>query len=956
MPGQGSIDVYVPIPDRSPLPFTSYRIFFSGSTDNSGQRGVGFAVAGNLIESVLEWRPISDRVAYLRIDTKPVATSLITAYAPTNAADDIDKDEFYDALGAAMVNIPAGDVLMVLGDFNAQLGKRVAGEEDIIGLHSLNRRTAAGNNQCRTDNGERMASFVGHNNLVVANSLFRHKRRHLETWLSADKVTRNQIDFFLVKRRWRSTVHGCRAYWAHCLKSDHAMLVGTCRLKLATKHRPPKPRRIPAEQFHRPDVQHTFQLRLHNRFAALTNDNATVDDLWSSTKHIVLEEAQKCVGKTKRPKNDRMSRNTMDLIQQRKPLVRPDQFEQSKELKLRIKESEALDEEVYWSAQADEMNKATRNGDTGKLFKIIKRACGKSSAISEVIKERNGDVITNQRRRVERWAEHFNDLLNRPPPPAERPDEDFDCYLKIIDCIPSIEEVKQAVKQLRSGSAAGEDGIPPELWKVGGYALLVQLTVLMQLIWSSKKIPDDWYLSIILPLYKKADKAVCGNHRGISLLDTAYKLLEIIILNRIRPKFEKIARENQCGFRPGRGTVDQILALRLLIEERQEHRQPLIVGFVDFSAAFDSVDRPRMFTILQEAGIPYKVVEMIRLLYRDCSSRVRVYNTESDTFPVSTGVKQGAILSPVLFNIVLDAVLKQSMEEDLGVKVFSPLADKSITDMDYADDIALVSDNAVNMQSLMDRLSNHAARVGLQISVGKTKMCHRNCPQPAITLNGNVLEVVEDFTYLGSRIDMNGSSVKDISTRIAKASSTFNLMAHRLWNNNDVSLPTKLKVYYAAIRPVLTYACDTWAPLVADLARFQAFELRCWRRMLHVSYLDRVRNDEIIARIRPKSMVADDVKRKRLTLLGHVLRMGTERLPKACLMSKPPWKRPIGGVRTTWIRQIYKDLTPLHIHYAYQKDSNKNGSIAWLVELEGIAEDRHEWRVMVDRAMVAGVT
>ena len=646
----------------------------------------------------------------------------------------------------------------------------------------------------------------------------------------------------------------------------------------------------------------------------------------------------------------------MDLVQQRKPLVRPDQSDQSRELKLRIKESEALDEEVYWSTQADEMNKATRNGDTGKLFKILKRACGKSAAVSEVIKEVNGDVITNQHRRVDRWAEHFNELLNRPPPPADRPEGDFNHYLKIMDCIPSIEEVKQAVKQLRSGSAAGEDGIPPELWKYGGYALIVRLTMLMQLIWSTGTIPCDWYLSIILPLYKKADNAVCGNHRGISLLDTAYKLLEIIILNRIRPQFEKIARENQCGFRPGRGTVDQILALRLLIEERQEYRQPLIVAFVDFSAAFDSVDRSRMFTILQEAGIPYKVVEMIRLLYRDCSSRVRVYNTESDSFPVSTGVKQGAILSPVLFNIVLDAVLKSSMRENLGVEIFSAHGSKSITDMDYADDIALVGDNSTDLQSLMNRLSEAAGQVGLKISAKKTQVCYRNCPEPAITLDGSVLECVDDFPYLGSRIDMSGYSKKDISTRIAKASCAFNLLSHRLWNNPDVSLPTKTKVYNAAIRPVLTYACDTWTPLVADVARLQAFEMRCWRRILHVSYLDHVRNEEIVARIRPKCMVGEEVKRKRLTLLGHVLRMGNERLPKVCLMTKPPWKRPIGGVRTTWKRQIFKDLAPLRIHCAFPQYTNRSGSTAWLEVLERIAENRHEWRVMVDRAMAAGVT
>ena len=286
------------------------------------------------------------------------------------------------------------------------------------------------------------------------------------------------------------------------------------------------------------------------------------------------------------------------------------------------------------------------------------------------------------------------------------------------------------------------------------------LTALIQHIWNREKLPTDWSTSVIIPLFKKGDKAVCGNHRGIALLDTAYKLLEIIILNRIRPESETIARENQCGFRPNRSTIDQIVALRLLIEQRQEYRRPLVIAFVDFKAAFDSVDRERMMEILGEAGLPFKIIKMIRALYHNCSSRVRVYGEETKQFPVNTGVKQGGVTSPEFFKFVVDAVLRKSMVGDMGIRLSEE--SEPVTDFDFADDIALVAEDSATMQTMIDKLKVAAAEVGLSISAPKTKITHRNCPPPAILLDGSPLEIVDDFPYLGTRLDLSGDCSKEI--------------------------------------------------------------------------------------------------------------------------------------------------------------------------------------------------
>ena len=135
---------------------------------------------------------------------------------------------------------------------------------------------------------------------------------------------------------------------------------------------------------------------------------------------------------------------------------------------------------------------------------------------------------------------------------------------------PTLDEVKKAVESLKSHKAAGEDDIPPEFWIHGGPKLIDELTLLLQRVWSREEIPKCWRMATVLPLHKKGDRADCKNYRGISLIDIAVKILEIILVERLKPSRERFTRDNQAGFRPGRGCIDQIFALRQVIESRRE--------------------------------------------------------------------------------------------------------------------------------------------------------------------------------------------------------------------------------------------------------------------------------------------------------------------------------------------------------------------------------------------------
>ena len=254
----------------------------------------------------------------------------------------------------------------------------------------------------------------------------------------------------------------------------------------------------------------------------------------------------------------------------------------------------------------------------------------------------------------------------------------------------------EAIKKLKDGRAPGVCGITSELLKAGGQEIAMWLHSVISEVWESAIIPTDWRKGIIVPFWKgKGDRSDCGNYRGITLLSTPSKVFARILLSRIRQHLLETQRPEQSGFTPGKSTIDQILALRLLAERRREYRQPLFAAYVDLKKAFDSVDRRALWQVLLKRGIPCKLVELISALYSNTFSCVRVGTDTTDWFPVDTGVRQGCVLAPTLFNAAVDRVMKRTMTHGSAGVSFG---DEIFTDLDYADDVVLLAETIDTLQ------------------------------------------------------------------------------------------------------------------------------------------------------------------------------------------------------------------------------------------------------------------
>ena len=171
----------------------------------------------------------------------------------------------------------------------------------------------------------------------------------------------------------------------------------------------------------------------------------------------------------------------------------------------------------------------------------------------------------------------------------------------------------------------------------------------------------------IVPLYKgKGDKCECSNSRGISLLSVVGKLFGRVLIKRVRAGTERAMGEKQCGFRQGRGCMDQVFAVRQVCEKYLTNGKDVIWAFMDFEKAYDTIDRHGMWQMIRVYGVGGKLLKAVQSFYVDSRACVRAGNDMSEWFPVNIGTRRGRVMSLWLFNVYMDGVVRQMNVRVLG--------------------------------------------------------------------------------------------------------------------------------------------------------------------------------------------------------------------------------------------------------------------------------------------------
>ena len=174
---------------------------------------------------------------------------------------------------------------------------------------------------------------------------------------------------------------------------------------------------------------------------------------------------------------------------------------------------------------------------------------------------------------------------------------------------PTLVDVRRAIKALKNHKTPGLDNIPAALLKYGGEALKYEVWEIIQIIWRCEEMPGAWDTGNIIPVHKKGDKTICNNYRGITRLPTCYKVLALIIKEKLEPYIEEVIGDYQCGFRRGRSTIDHIFTIRQLMEKYWEYNKEMWQLLIDFKQAYDSVHRESLWNIMAEMRIPNKLIK-----------------------------------------------------------------------------------------------------------------------------------------------------------------------------------------------------------------------------------------------------------------------------------------------------------------------------------------------------------
>lgn len=935
---------------------SSYRLRTSGDprSQDAGYAGVGIALSARAEAALIEWIPVNSRLCAVRLLTsthlrKPHRRNrclfVISAYAPTDCSCDLLKDAFYQELDMLIGKAKGSDIVILAGDINAQVGRLSPTESQLGGQFALNSK--------RNDNGERLLHICASRRLFLSSTAFRRTGRRTATWRPANPIQPwTQIDHVAISYRWRGSITDCRSFWNTYVDSDHALIRFRFTLRFPGRIVLPL-RRLNVGKLLEPEVKQAYQKELEVKLSSSETVDATLS--WNHISKTMRDAAASVCGFSGQHNHRHwISEESIKLLERRKgiPAGRAHNSVR-RDIRRQLKLSLRKDRETWWTCRVQEMETAHLAGNTRLLYRLIRETGPKRLTISETIRDKDGTLITDRTQRLERWAEYFEAQFSWPPTtrPLVSGHEQIVPWTVNLDA-PSESEIQKCLTSLRRYRAAGPDNLVPALFKDGGPALLTELTNLFRIIWDTETIPDNWSQSIIVPVFKNGDRMNCGNYRGISLTPVITRILASIILRRLETAREAQIREQQAGFRRGRGCIDNIFTLRQVLELRHVYRRPTIAVFLDFKGAFDSVDRYSLMNTLIMKGVPEKYVNILRALYAHTSGCVRVYGQLSNNFPTVSGVRQGCPLSPFLFNFVIDMIIDTTIQglDNPGVDI---MPGEKIVDLEYADDIVLLFDTHHSAQSMLDRMSEIIEHFGMRFSPPKCKVMLQDCQAtvPFLKLQGEDLAFVDRFTYLGSCISQDGTVHNEISTRIANARITFANLSH-LWRQKGISLQLKGRVYKTTVRAVLLYGCETWPMRADDLKRLQVFDNRCLRSIARIRWNQRIRNEQV------QKMVFGDndkfrsleqqIQLNRTRWLGHVLRMPNNRLPHKALFAtpNPEWRKPRGGQPTTWKREMKTttaklgSVGPVRLPGWGPRDAPNR----WLETLRDMAMNRTQWR------------
>ncbi|KAK3522926.1 hypothetical protein QTP86_009722 [Hemibagrus guttatus] len=765
-----------------------FKLFYYGV--DSKRNGVGVVLKEEFVRNVLEVNRVSDRVMSLKLEFEGVMLNVVSGYAPQVGCELEEKERFWSELDEVMESIPTGERVVIGADFNGHVGEGNTGDEEVMGKFGVKERNLE---------GQMVVDFAKRMDMGVVNTYFQKREEHRVTYKSGGR--RTQVDYILCRRGNLKEISDCKVVVGESVARQHRMVVCRMTLMVCKTKRSKIEKKTKWCKLKKEECCEEFRQKLRQ---ALGGQVVLPDD-WETTAEVIRETGRKVLGVSSgRRKEDKetwwWNEEVQDSIQ-RKRLAKKkwdmDRTEENrqeyKELQRRVKREVSKAKQKAYDELYTRLD--TREGEND-LYRLARQRDrdGKDVQQVRVIKDRDGRVLTSEESVQRRWKEYFEELMNEENEREKRV-EGVNSVEQKVDKIRK-DEVRKALKRMKSGKAVGPDDIPVEVWKCLGEAAVEFLANLFNRVLESERMPEEWRRSVLMPIFKnKGDVQSCSNYRGIKLMSHTMKVWERVVEARLRKVVEIC--EQQYGFMPRKSTTDAIFALRILMEKYRDGQKELHCVFVDLEKAYDRVPREELWYCMRKSGVAEKYVRVVQDMYERSRTVVRCAVGQTEEFNVEVGLHQGSALSPFLFAVVMDQLSEEVRQE-------SPWT------MMFADDIVICSESREQVEENLESWRFALERRGMKVSRSKTEyMCvNEREGSGTVRLQGEEVKKVQEFKYLGSTVQSNGECGKEVKKRVQAGWNGWRKVSGVLCDQK-ISARIKGKVYRTVVRAAMLYGLET---------------------------------------------------------------------------------------------------------------------------------------------------
>ena len=298
-------------------------------------------------------------------------------------------------------------------------------------------------------------------------------------------------------------------------------------------------------------------------------------------------------------------------------------------------------------------------------------------------------------------------------------------------------------------------------------------------------------------------------------------------------------------------------------------------------------------------GLPDHLTCLLRNLHVGQETTANTIHGTRDWFQIRTGVCQGCILSPCIFNLHAEYIMwNVGLDEThAGIKI----AGRNINNLRYADDTTLMAESKEQLKSLLMKVKEEREKVGLKFNIQKTKIM-ASSPITSWQIDGETMETVTDFIFLSSKITADGDCNHEIKRHLLLGRKAITYLDSIL-KSRDITLPTKAHLVKAMVFPVVMYGCESWTIKKTEYQRTYAFKLWCWRILLRVSWTDRRSNLSILKEISPEYSLEGLMLRLKPQYFGHLI-WRTGSFEKTLMLGKIQGGRRRGWQRMRWLDGI----------------------------------------------------